>query len=298
MNLTILTPIYNRGEKLKVLYKSLCNQTNKEFLWYIVDDGSTDNIEEIVNAFIQEEKISIKFDKKQNGGKHTALNYAMKKIDTELVFIVDSDDWLTVDAIEKVLDIHEKYIDRKDICGYSFLRKFSTEKINGKVLEQDEVIDNYIDIRINGKDTNSDKAEVWKTRILKGNPFPEFDGERFLGEDVIWIKLACDYNMVFLKDAIYVSEYLSDGLTKNRRRNNILSPNGCFYRAKLILDISKIKNMEIKYLIKNILQYIIYGKFAGKSAKEMYQVCNKKISFILLYPVAFGIYNKWKIKYL
>ena len=141
MDITVLTPTYNRKEKIQKLYKSLCAQEDKEFLWLIVDDGSTDITEKIVKEFISDKIIKIEYIKKPNGGKHTALNIGIKNILTELTFIVDSDDWLTNDAIKKIKTIHSKYRNNKEICGYSFLRKFSNDKINGKYSQNNEIID-------------------------------------------------------------------------------------------------------------------------------------------------------------
>lgn len=298
MKVTILTPTYNRKDNLINLYNSLLKQTNNNFEWLIVDDGSTDNTNMKVNEFIKEDKIKIIYYEKENGGKHTALNFGISKIDTDLTFIVDSDDWLKDNAIDEILSIHSKYKDKEDICGYSFLRMFSNGEINGKTSDKEEVVSDYICARINGDDMNSDKAEVWKTICLKEYPFPEFKGEKFLGEDVVWIPLALKYKMVFLNKPIYISEYLENGLTKNRRKNNIKSPNGCYYKSKLIIDISKEKKINLKYLMKNIMQYIIYGNFSNKSFKELFKKCNRKFEFLILYPVSWIIYLKWKKEYI
>lgn len=298
MDITILTPTYNRGENLKKLYFSLINQSNHNFIWMIIDDGSKDKTQEIVRNFIKDNIIKIEYFIKENGGKHTALNVGISKIDTELIFIVDSDDWLEENAIEKIYKYHSKYKLKKEICGYSFLRKYSNGIINGKILDKNEIIDDYINIRINGNDTNSDKAEVWKTQYLRNYHFPVFKGEKFLGEDVIWVQLAIEFKMVFLNEIIYISDYLEDGLTKNRRVNNLKSPKGCCYRSKLIIDISKTKNINVVFLIKNIIQYIVYGKFSKSSFKALYNECSKKISFLFLYPISIMIYNKWKREYI
>lgn len=294
MKITILTPTYNRENEIHKLYNSLLKQTNKNFEWLIIDDGSNDNTEEIVKKFINEEKIAIRYYKKPNGGKHTALNMGINKIKNDLTFIVDSDDWLQEDAIEKINLCHNKYKNNHKICGYSFLRKYPNGKINGKKLAKDEILDSYINIRINENDTNSDKAEVWKTKCLKEYPFPEFKGEKFLGEDVVWIKMALKYKMVFLNEPIYVSEYLNNGLTKNRRKNNIKSPNGCYYRAKITLEANDIIKMNFNYYIKNLLQLQIYGRFAGKKHKEIKRDCKNKMCFEILYPLSYIIYLKWK----
>jgi glycosyltransferase involved in cell wall biosynthesis len=75
MRLSILTPTYNRSYILPKLFESLCTQSNHNFEWVIIDDGSTDDTEELVSNWISKElKFDIKYHKKKNGGKHTAMN--------------------------------------------------------------------------------------------------------------------------------------------------------------------------------------------------------------------------------
>lgn len=87
--------------------------------------GSKDNTQEVVKAWLSDSDFPIQYFFKANGGKHTALNYAVKKIELELTFIVDSDDTLKTYAIETVLRYHRRYEDEKNICGYAFLRNVS-----------------------------------------------------------------------------------------------------------------------------------------------------------------------------
>ena len=103
--LTIITPVYNLAGLMMRLYESLINQTNKNFRWLVVDDGSKDEIEETMIELMGKANFPIEFYRKKNGGKHTALNLAFEKIETELSIIVDSDDWLVptaTDSIEKI----------------------------------------------------------------------------------------------------------------------------------------------------------------------------------------------------
>lgn len=296
MIVTILTSSYNRGENLKKLYKSLIEQTNQNFEWFIVDDGSTDKTEQIVSSFHCDKKFKITYYKQKQSGKHKALNHAIKKIKTPLIFIVDSDDWLTSDAVQTILDVHERYKDNDKISGYSFLRKDTKEQINGKLMPENEYIDNYINARINRKDGNADKAEVWKTTCLQKYPFPEFSNEKFIGEDVVWIPLALKYNMVFLNKPIYYCEYLDNGLTNNRRKNNLKSPNGCCYRALVTLKASRERKIIFSYKAKCMLQYQVYGYFAHKKFVELYKESPYKLLFLLLSPAAFLLYLSWNRK--
>lgn len=86
-NITVLTPAYNRGKLLEKLYESLCAQDCKDFEWLIVDDGSTDDTSERVEQMKQTADFPISYHKKENGGKHTALNYAYQFIKAPLTFI-------------------------------------------------------------------------------------------------------------------------------------------------------------------------------------------------------------------
>lgn len=290
---TVLTPTFNRKEKMKKLYESLINQDTKRFIWLVIDDGSSDGTELLFDEWKKENIIKIIYYKKSNGGKHTAINYAYKYIKTPLTFIVDSDDYLTENAISTIEEDYIKYKEEKDICGFSYLRG----KENGGLLSSSGVPneglkETFCDCRIN-RNITGDMAEVWVTRVLKEFPFPEFEGEKFLGEDLIWIRMAAKYKLRFFNKVIYISDYLEDGLTNNRRKNNIQSPNGCVKRAEVFLD-SKIK---IKYKIKAIMQYIIYGKFAGRSILDLYLNSSKKILYVFFLPISLFIYNVWKMEY-
>lgn len=292
MFLTVLTATYNRCEQLKKLYSSLCKQSYKDFKWLIIDDGSSDETYDLIENFVVESKINIEYKKKENGGKHTALNTGIALANTPLIFIVDSDDWLEGNAIEEIYQINTKYENMHEICGYSFLRKFPDGKINGKEFSVNALMGSYIDVRINGNDMDADKAEVWKTSCLREVQFPKFDAERFLGEDAIWIQLALKYKMVHINSAIYIGEYQEDGLTKNRRSQNIKSPNGCVYRAEICMS----PNINLKFRLKSMLQYQIYGKFARKSTIELYKRVHMKFWFIILRPIALILYSNWKMK--
>ena len=116
-----------------------------------------------------------------------------------------------------MLRYYGKFWDRNGLCGYSFLRVFPDGKINGKEFEPNEWVASYIEARINSDDTMADKAEVFYTHCLKEFPFPEYSGEKFLGEDIVWIRMARKYNMIHINEAIYVGDYQSDGLTKNKK---------------------------------------------------------------------------------
>ena len=117
---TVFTPVYNRKNLIGNLYQSLLSQTYKNFEWIIVDDGSTDDIDEIIKSYQNEDRILIRFIKQENGGKHRAINNGVLHAKGELFYIVDSDDYLTKDSIERIV-FHYQYIKNNDkfagVCG-------------------------------------------------------------------------------------------------------------------------------------------------------------------------------------
>ena len=289
MMITVLTPTFNWGGRLQSLWESLQKQTVKDFEWFVVDDGSTDGTKDLITQLQEKSDFPIRYIYKSNGGKHTALNVGIHTICSELIFIVDSDDCVTDDAVESILKIHKKYRSQNNICGYAFLRAFPDGKVNGKKFDVDEKIGSYIDVRVNGDDTGADKAEVFKTHCLKEFPFPEYPNEKFLGEDLVWVRMARKYEMVHINKAIYVGNYLEDGLTNNRRKHNIASPIGCMHRAEEFME----SDLKTIYRIKGGLQYIVYGRFAGVKVVDLIRKSRHKVLATVCTPGGLFLHSRW-----
>lgn len=289
MTVTVLTPTFNRGGGLQSLWDSLQKQTVKDFEWLVVDDGSTDGTKDLITQLQEKSDFPIRYIYKNNGGKHTALNVGIQTICSELIFIVDSDDCVTDDAVESILKIHKKYRSQNNICGYAFLRAFPDGKVNGKKFDVDEKIGSYIDVRVNGDDTGADKAEVFKTHCLKEFPFPEYPNEKFLGEDLVWVRMARKYEMVHINKAIYIGNYLEDGLTNNRRKHNIASPIGCMHRAEEFME----PDLKTRYRIKGGLQYIVYGRFAGVKVVDLIRKSRHKVLATVCTPGGLFLHSRW-----
>lgn len=219
---TIFTPAYNRAYILPKLYQSLCNQTSNEFEWLIVDDGSSDNTQLLIQSYIDEDKINIRYIKQTNGGKHRAINTGLKEAKGDLFFIVDSDDYITDFAVDWILKTSMVIMQDESFAGLSGTRIYA----NGHRIGGDDnfgTIDaNAIEIRTKHFVTG-DLAEVFKTKILRRFPFPEFDNEKFCPEALVWNRIAKEYRLRYVNCGIYICEYLSDGLTANivkQRRNS------------------------------------------------------------------------------
>ena len=220
--ITVFTPTYNRAYSLIRLYESLLKQTNKNFEWLIIDDGSADNTKEVIESFISEDKITIRCFKEDNGGKHRAINKGVQEAIGDIFFIVDSDDYLSNNAVEKIIFYYEDIKNNDEFAGVCGCKAyFSGKKVGGKA--NFSMIDcNSFDFRYKFK-IKGDMAEAFKTEILKQYPFPEIDNEKFISESIVWNKIAAKYKLRYFNENIYFCEYLQDGLSSKivrLRKNN------------------------------------------------------------------------------
>lgn len=225
MLLTIFTPVYNRAYCLHKLYKSLCHQSCKDFEWIIVDDGSTDNIDEVVNGFIKDNQVKIKYYKQKNGGKHTAINFGVKRAEGEMFYIVDSDDYIPEDAVQFIIKNSLEILDNDSFVGISGC-DMTVEGVKLSNMRK-PIVATSLDVRFK-HNIVGDLAEVFKTSVLAKYPFPEIPGERFCPEALVWNRMATDGLLIkYYPQILKIIEYMPDGLTagivKARMRSSIAS---------------------------------------------------------------------------
>lgn len=291
--LAIITPTYNRANLLHIAYQSLEKQTVKDFVWYIIDDGSSDNTEQVISEFVDKSSFKIVYHKKPNGGKHSALNVAYSLLNEELSLILDSDDGLTENAVETILNDYTSIKDDKTICGLGYLRldKKSNQTI-GVQYTADGIIDTFTNQRIN-KNTWGDKCEVFKTNILKQYPFPEFEGENFVSESVVWCKMSPDYKMKFRNIGIYICDYQTGGLSDGVHKRLFNNPKGA---SACYLSMSS-KQVKLKYRLKYTIAYIVYSLAAKIKLKQQFKQISSKFIYMLTFIPSWFIYLRKKRGY-
>lgn len=242
--ITVFTPTFNRAYILEKLYSSLKGQSFMNFEWLVVDDGSSDNTEQLISEWKREECFPIRYYKTENGGKHRAINRGLKYADGELFFTMDSDDELTPDALEKI-DIWFKSIESDHtLCGIVANKGITATETPNPIFK-----DKYLDktwletyyYRENNELTLSgERAIILYTDIHKKYAFPEFPGEKFLTEAVVYNRIARDgYKLRFFNDIIWIYGYQDDGLTKAGSANFIKNPKGYGLWVKETAQICK-----------------------------------------------------------
>lgn len=231
MKVTVFTPTYNRAYIIENLYRSLQRQTCHDFEWLIVDDGSSDNTEEVIKGWQKEEKdFPIRYYKKKNGGKCRAINYGVELAEGLLFFNVDSDDYLTDDAVEKVIRWEEELPKDKKFCGVmGNLGTSANETPN--MIWHEPYRDSSLLERYEGRDgrprIDGERACVFYTEVQKKYKYPEFEGENFMTPAVTWNRMANDgYLIRVFNDIIWVYEYQADGITALGNKTFIERPQG------------------------------------------------------------------------
>lgn len=289
--LSIITPAYNRGNLLKTCYESLLRQTDMDFEWIIVDDGSTDNTRDVVESF-DTKAFALIYVPKENGGKHTALNASHPYIRGKYVLILDSDDYLTDTAVEQVRRGWEIWDDHNEVAMLTFLRGKTTEDplCLGSVTGEPVDILSCKRIRIH----STDCCEVIRTELFLQYPFPVFPGERFLSEGALWNRVARSHKCVYIHEVIYICEYLEGGLTKSGRAMRIRNPQGGMFSSELCM----VPKNNLKSRIKSGLLYTCYGYFAGEKPGRMLAGTKYKMLAVLCVVPGYAMYRLWKYKYL
>lgn len=282
-DITIFTPTYNRASTLKYCYDSLKNQSYKNFCWLIIDDGSTDETESLVETWKKENIIDIQYIKKQNGGKHTAYNLAVENCKTDLIIIsLDSDDKFTNNAIQLFYDNWKKRDKRKKFVGVVGIctdQKYSSRY--KYYYPFDKLKDMSLAKSLSQNLFNASAIFMFKTSYLKKYMYPEINGEKFFTEAYTYYQM--DESMVWLDDYVCIREFRNDGLTKNTFKSYVNSPQSWY----LYNELRMTKNKKFLYRIKFSIFYIAFAIISNQ------KIFNKKplknVQLLFLYPLGFVI---------
>ena len=292
--LTIFTPTYNRVYTLPKLYESLCSQTCKEFVWSIVDDGSSDNTEELVHKWIQEAIIPITYHKQPNGGKMRAHNYGVRMCTTSLFVCVDSDDFVPDSFVESVKKYWPQIYQKDALAGIIAYKSIKNEDGTFRVTCHFPFkgIGSFKKLYKNG--FSGETTLVFKTDIIKRFPFLEVEGEKFSTEAYAYDQIEQHYEYLLVDEAWILCTYMQDGYTENERALYTNNPKGwaiyCNQRAKF--TNTYLSKEKISYG----LLYMIFARRAG--IKDIYRQSELKTPLYPLFVLLSYFYEwKWKEKY-
>lgn len=265
--LTIFTPTFNRAYCLHKCYESMKRQTCQSFEWLIIDDGSTDNTAQLVQQWMSEDHLfSMRYIYKENGGMHTAYNTAYEVITTELSMNIDSDDYLTDDAVERILEFWEEH-KRKDVGGIYALDQFENGQIVGCAFPDD--LTEFrgwgfksIFYEAHGKKkihkNQGDKKFIGVTQAIQSYPpIPVFNGEKYHSLYYKQHLIERDYSILILNEPVCVVEYLDDGSSKNMYYQYMKNPKGFCSERLFVMQYAPSIKLRMEAAIHYVAESII-----------------------------------------
>lgn len=263
--LTYFTPTYNRAKDLPKLYESLCEQTNKNFIWLIIDDGSKDNTKEVVESWQKENKIEIDYVCKENGGKNTAIDLSNQICKTEYINCIDSDDFVSKDSTEVLYKYFDEVSNDETLCGIVGRKVNMTNKTKREPVKKEKLF--FYELGRKYNDMNETNL-VFKTDIIKGYHFPRFENERFVTESVFYNQFLYNYKMLAIPETLYLFEYQEDGYTMQGLDLFFKNPEGYLYALKQNTFIA----CKYKMSLKRRLGYahVFYAWKSALKLKEKY----------------------------
>ncbi|WP_106496630.1 glycosyltransferase family 2 protein [Lentibacillus sp. Marseille-P4043] len=280
--ITVFTPTYNRAYCLHHCYESLKRQTCNDFIWLIIDDGSTDHTKELVDTWIMENHIEISYQWQQNQGMHGAHNTAYEQIQTELNVCIDSDDYMPDDAIEKILTCWNKYGSNK-VSGIIGLDADHHKQIIGTKLPEDRKQSTLFDLYYK-RHVTGDKKLVYRSDLTKEYPYPIFAREKYVGLAYKYYMLDQDYEMILMNEILCCVEYLPDGSSRNMLKQYRKNPKGfSFYRKELM----KLPFASISFKFRQAIHYVSSsllsnnGSFLKETPSKMLTILALPIGYML-----------------
>ncbi len=285
--ITVFTPSYNRKHLLPVLYNSLCKQTDKNFVWMIIDDGSSDGTQELVKSWQEENNVKIEYVYKKNGGMHTAHNTAYRLIKTELNVCVDSDDSMPEDAIEKITEFWGSFDRKNEVAGILALDfDINKKEIIGGKLPSDKTITTSEKL-IKKYGDYGDKKFIYRTEIINSvNEYPEYENERLVPLSYKYWLVDRKMPVVTLNEVVCLVDYQPNGSTNTIKKQYFQSPKGFLAAKRELMVYPRIPKNQIK----SAIHYIFFSKLSGE--KHYIKKSPKKLLTVLLLPLGIMYYKK------
>lgn len=284
IRLTVFTPTYNRKLLLQRCYDSLKRQTNKQFIWLIVDDGSTDGTGEVVDSWMKDESdFQIQYVYKDNGGLHTAYNEAIKRINTELCVCIDSDDFMPCSAVEDILAFWELN-GGEEYAGIVGLDYTLDDQVIGDPLPNQKSV-NLIDLFVGKYNIkNGDRTNVVRTKLYKEvAPMKVYEGEKNFNPHYMNLQISKQYDFLVLNKNLRYVEYQPGGMSDTMLRQYFSSPRSFADTRRLYLSFDNTPFVfRARHTIHLISSCILYGNWL-----DSFKYSKHKTLTAVLLPVGY-----------
>lgn len=267
--LTVFTPTYNRAHTLHLCYQSLIRQSCRDFVWLIIDDGSTDRTRELVGEWTREGKVPIRYHYQDNQGMHGAHNAAYERIDTELNVCIDSDDYLADDAVDQIISFWKKH-GSLEYAGIVGLDASPDGEVIGTEmpgnLKASTLSGLYAKWKVKG-----DKKLVYRTQVTSGvPPYPIFPGERYVPLSYKYLLIDQQLPLLVMNEVLCHVEYRTDGSSLNMLNQYRRNPQGFAFFRKVAMQYAPSFKERFREAVHYVSSSLIMGnrRFVAESPRK------------------------------
>ncbi|MFL0810120.1 MAG: glycosyltransferase family 2 protein [Agarilytica sp.] len=289
--ISIVIPAFNRANTLVRNFESIAAQTQPVFEVVLVDDGSVDNTKTLVTEWQNRDLFSLRYLYQENQGKHIAHNTGVQAAKGEFTFILDSDDWLPEDSLERISQVWRSVPEekRETFAGLEGHCCFANGEIEGTPFPQDVFDSDFLTMRRDAG-VKGDKKAVIKTSVLKEFLYPKFEGERHIRPSLLWKEIALKYKIRYVNQIFQFKELQPGGLSSNRFSLRMRNPKGfTFYYLQ---DVNRFqKKAPFKKRFDSMLKYCRYAFHAGVSVSEQRSAVQSFALWMLAIPFAYLKYR-------
>lgn len=293
---TIFTCIYNRKTTIHRVFSSVRHQTYSNIEHVLVDDGSSDGIQSILEKYAAESSYPVKIIYKENGGKHTATNVAWDIATGEYIIQLDSDDELLPDAIEYMISLWNSIpinVKSRYWCVQARCCTQNNRKMYGDPYPDSINFESFDVARNIANSTKGEKVGMMKREVLNHYRYPIPLGVKFVSESVVWKQINLKYRTWYSNRIVrvyYVEE--GDSLAKQKMSQQTLS-NRCWNAKWNIQHRRKYKCKWMKDLIRYCCYY--YNTTDVYKINNPYHICDFKddplifmLSEVMKFPCFWG----------
>lgn len=292
VTLTIFTPAYNRAHTIGRTYESLCRQTCKDFEWLVIDDGSTDNTQELVEGWKKlVNGFEIKYVWKENGGLHTGYNKAIELAETELCVCIDSDDYMPDDAVETIIKTWREKASNElaGIIGLDFLLDGTPL---GGFFPKEGIYHSY-ELFFKFKHRNDSKFVARVDLLKRVAPQPTYNGEKNFNPSYMYKQIDLNYKWIVINENLCFVDYQPDGMANAIYKQYLNSPNSFAAQRVNNLRIPSPTSFKIKQYI-----HLCSSAILSENYSWMFKAPNPVFS-ILAFPIGWmlSLYIRYRNHY-
>jgi len=287
---TVFTPTYNRAKTLRRVYESLVTQTFRDFEWLIVDDGSSDNTKEIVDAWRSQSDFTIRYFFQENSGKHIATNLAASEAEGVLFLTLDSDDACSPNALER-LSLHWDAIVKeqrdKEFTGVTCLVQDPEGNISGTRFPYEPTDSTSIEIRLKHAVTG-EKWGFHRTEVMREFPFPSFLGEKFLIEGIVWNRISQQYKTRYVNEVLRTRYTTPESLSVTDMRFGSAAGTRLYHQEYIRFHWQA----PLRLLLKHYVNYVRFSLHSGTGVFAQVNEIRSRLLWTAAFPLGYFFYKR------